>query len=242
MVTTIEQTNDYKKFKLLNYNRDISRSHVEALARAMAEKPESLRYRPVLVNEKMEIVDGQHRFEAARKLGLPIYYQMEQGLTISDAQDLNAIQKTWGPTDYARSFADAGNPHYQKYLDVRHRFGVSHNVALAFLTDRPSSSNHLTHTFKTGRLVIEDYDQAVKNLELLEEVGERYQDWRRKGFGLAYLTLLKHPEYDHERFLERIEKSGGKYLQKFDLMQDYQRALERLFNEYQREDKLIRLF
>ena len=36
--------------------------------------------RPIVVNKKMEVMDGQHRLMAAKQLGVEIYYQEEKNL------------------------------------------------------------------------------------------------------------------------------------------------------------------
>ena len=34
---------------------------------------------PILVNEKMEVIDGQHRLQAQKELNLPTYYIKNKG-------------------------------------------------------------------------------------------------------------------------------------------------------------------
>ena len=53
-------TRDYDKFKLLEENRTVSKSHVNKLKIAIGDNPNIMRAQPILVNEDMEVIDGQH--------------------------------------------------------------------------------------------------------------------------------------------------------------------------------------
>ena len=59
---------DYSQFKYLGGNRDIT--HSKKLLESITQN--GYFNVPILVNENMEIIDGQGRFEALKMLGLPI--------------------------------------------------------------------------------------------------------------------------------------------------------------------------
>ncbi|MEK6878376.1 MAG: ParB/Srx family N-terminal domain-containing protein, partial [Nanoarchaeota archaeon] len=69
----IEKTTDYKMFKKLKGNRNIYKPHLNGLIQSIQEE-NLLQYNPITINSDMEIVDGQHRLEAAKILKLDIYY------------------------------------------------------------------------------------------------------------------------------------------------------------------------
>ena len=73
----INQTTDYDRFTFIEGNRDICHLHLNRLIQSMQEKCIPV---PILVNEKYEIVDGQHRWSAVKHLGLTLYYHVEKGL------------------------------------------------------------------------------------------------------------------------------------------------------------------
>lgn len=68
----MEKTKNYSLFKKYAKNRDIDGRHVEKLI-ASIKTANLLDCEPILVNEKMEVIDGQHRLEAAKSLNLDIY-------------------------------------------------------------------------------------------------------------------------------------------------------------------------
>ena len=68
VVTEIRKTNNYPMFKNMIGNREIKDKNYKKLIRSMSEKQLII---PILVNEKLEIIDGQHRFNACKTLQLP---------------------------------------------------------------------------------------------------------------------------------------------------------------------------
>ena len=67
-VTEIRETNNYDIFKNMLGNRELKDKNYKKLMRSINEKQLII---PILVNEKFEIIDGQHRFSACKSLGKP---------------------------------------------------------------------------------------------------------------------------------------------------------------------------
>lgn len=67
----IKQTTDYSLFKKLEGNRDVKKKN--SLVKSIQEMDLTM-YNPIIVSDKFKIVDGQHRFEACKELGKPIYF------------------------------------------------------------------------------------------------------------------------------------------------------------------------
>ncbi len=234
----IQESSDYGRFKFLSNNRKIVKGHVTQIVEALKKKPSGLRYRPILTNEKLEIIDGQHRFEAVKQLGYPVYYVVGKGLGYRDAQVFNALQKNWGPVDYAESYAKAGDSNYQYYLDIRERYGLTHNVAVIYLTGNSTD----VEGFRNGSFKVSDLDVAEALIRLLVDVSNYWPDyWLNKSFGVAFYTLITHPDYDHKVFMSRVE-NGKKWLSRFETTQDYQRVLEKIYNNRTPLEKQIKLF
>lgn len=62
-------TDKYSIFRRLSGNRDVKEARVKKIMRSI----EKVGYipNPIIVNENMEVVDGQGRLEAVKRLGLP---------------------------------------------------------------------------------------------------------------------------------------------------------------------------
>lgn len=91
--TEVKMTKDYMRFKRIKGNRKLYPGHVEYLRQVLLDKPDMLSYNPILVNERFEIIDGQHRLIAAEKAEVPVYYIMHKNLKLRDIQALNSGTK-----------------------------------------------------------------------------------------------------------------------------------------------------
>ena len=70
-----------------------------------------MRYQPIFVTNEGGIMDGQHRFEAARTLGLPIYYTEAEWGDDDPRTDqaiilLNTTTNTWSQEEYVHYYAE----------------------------------------------------------------------------------------------------------------------------------------
>ena len=75
----IHTTTDYDQFKYIAGNRDVVEAHVKSLSEQITIKDFQI---PIIVNEKMEVCEGQHRLEAYKALSIPITYIIKEGLDI----------------------------------------------------------------------------------------------------------------------------------------------------------------
>ena len=108
----IHFTYDYDQFKFIKGNRHVDQSHVRNLINSMKIKYLQI---PIDVNEKMEIIDGQHRYMAIKELQLPLFYIVRQGYGIKEMQMANATAKKWNGQNTLESQCALGNPYYIKF-------------------------------------------------------------------------------------------------------------------------------
>ncbi len=233
MGNTIQSTTEYDLFDVatnqLMGNRVLNKSHVSKLANSIKENAESLAYSPIIVNEKNQIIDGQHRYAAIKSLGLPLHYIVWEGATVEDAQRLNASSKNWSPIDYARSFALQGNKHYQTYLDFRERWGLNHDVLLQYLSLEKPMTNAM---FKRGHFEATDPKRTNQLCLELFELGEYWPKYKLRSFALGFKSIWLNPfgKYDHERMLRQMSKYGKRFLQDHSAPTDAERMFEDIFN------------
>lgn len=99
----ILQTNDLSIFKSVDFNRDKNKKHIQAVIKII-KKENLLHLHPILVNNKMEVIDGQHRLEAAKELGLEIFY-IKSDLSYEHILSSNLIQKNASLNDVIKFYA-----------------------------------------------------------------------------------------------------------------------------------------
>jgi len=113
-VNQVKTTNDYNMFKRCKGNRQINKLHVKRLKESMSEEFIPM---PIIVNEKNEIIDGQHRFTAAKELGLDIPFIKVNKLGKNQIHRLNTNSKNWNGKDYLYDYCEMGMSDYIVYRD-----------------------------------------------------------------------------------------------------------------------------
>ena len=111
-VANILGTYNYDQFRFIEGNRPIDNHFMKIVK--MIEAVGTL-WCPILVNERMEIVDGQHRFEAFKKLRLPVIYVMQTGIGIKEVRAMNNVAMKWKERDFIHSYAN-GDECKQDYI------------------------------------------------------------------------------------------------------------------------------
>lgn len=229
MNNVIQETENYDIFKRLPGNRAVHEGLVQQLMESFSEKPQLMIARPILVNEKMQIVDGQHRKTAAERLGKRIYYMVVPGLTTTDARLLNALQKNWTLMDYAQSFAEEGRPDYLRFMELRKEFPIPPAVMLEYTTASGTRHDAVRHAFRIGNYEPQDEDITMSFLNDLRSFQPYLASWYDNGFAKAALRLFKMVDYDHDRMLKKLETYGP--LIHRGAAADYLRDMEVIYNK-----------
>lgn len=133
----IRKTTDYTRFHFLDTNRPICDKHAKELARKM-EIDFLLPYEPIVVTNEGGIMDGQHRFEAARMQGLPVFYiEAEWGdkdpRTERTVIMLNTTTNTWRQEEFLYHYASSRGGIFKELQDFYEEnkwLGISNAVVV----------------------------------------------------------------------------------------------------------------
>lgn len=128
-LTTVYETDDYALFKKLEQNRAVVESRVKKLIASLHEKAIDI---PVIVNEKMEIIDGQGRYEARKSMGLKIPFIVISGLDIEDCRRLNRYNSNWSSADWINSWSKCSDPvvreNYKRFQECAERNNIAYSI------------------------------------------------------------------------------------------------------------------
>lgn len=102
-VPIIQKTYDYSIFKTVGFNREKSSKHIAGI-KEILQKENLLHLHPILVNPKMEVIDGQHRLEAAKELNLPVFY-IQSEISYDHILNSNLLQKKLSLNDVIKFYA-----------------------------------------------------------------------------------------------------------------------------------------
>jgi len=237
-VNQVLKTNDYSMFKHMNGNRNINKLHLKRLTESMSEKYIEV---PIIVNSNNQIIDGQHRFEAAKELKKDVYYIKVRNLNLDDVHRLNTNSKNWTAEEYMQGYCELGLEDYIRYRDFKRKYGFGHNETNAILTNRSRMSGSKNTDFNDGVFKILDYDLAVKNAEKICMVREYYEGYKRRYFVYAMLELFENPDYSHVEFLNKLSFQSVK-LQDCTDVKGYLILIEDIYNFKRSRNNKVRFF
>lgn len=130
---TILSTTDYDSMIFYDFNRKIDSVHLRRLIQSITRK-NLLYLSPVLLSDKMEVIDGQHRIEAAKALKVPIYYIVANDFDHEDIIALNNAKKTWTTEDFFNFFYIKGERAFQITKDLMDKHNISLYTSLIVLS------------------------------------------------------------------------------------------------------------
>lgn len=132
----IHVSEDYDDFHFLKFNRELNKSNVNKLKHQNEEKFEMHKF-PIIVDKNHAIIDGQHRFEACKEMGAPIYYIVDKNKDVDwkDVHRVNIAGVKHSLNDKVTMLLKCGNPilrEAQKFYNrqVPHAFSFTNTVRL----------------------------------------------------------------------------------------------------------------
>lgn len=236
LVTTVEihATKEYGKFRLLEGNRVVDEKKVKRLMRLMEINGNLTKDWPVVINGNWEVMDGQHRIEALKRLKWEVFYEIKQDLTLQDVRAINVGHHNWSWLDYAESYSRLGNINYQRVLQLHDKFPSVQFSTLILFTGNSSKvvgTGKDAVNFRNGGLIITDvqYAATIARLEDYADAVEAAQ-YHGREFASAFYKIHQHENYDHERMITKLSKLGERVQSAPKGVESMLRVLESIFN------------
>ncbi len=235
---------DPHKLVFKDENRKTDPRHIARLKAALSEDNQ-LHVRPIVVNAKLEIIDGQNRTMAARELGLQkIPCLVVKGASVESAPTINQNMKNWGGSDFAHYWAKKGKADYVQFNDFSARTGLPYSVAIVLLSGgNAKNSRHITN-FKRGLFTIfrakaGDY---MRYVELFLQRLEDFKPYLKSSthdtpFIMAFWRVFNNINYQHERMVHKLAVNG---FTKRSTKDAYVEELEEVYNYKVKPEERIR--
>ena len=230
VVNAVYKTDDYSIFQLSKFNRNI------ILRRELIEQAEEGIISPIIVNENLMVIDGQHRLKASEKVGAPVEYVIKQGLDEHDIVRMNTVQKPWSLANHIEAWANQGKDEYIKLLNLLNNYYGNTTVVTQVALD--------VNTMKKARPIIEsgefkfvNYEKTVEFLSYLRRFKEETNVPYKSKLSQAIYELFKISKFDRERLIHKVigtdlnEELKVKTLNKSDALQRLLDAYNKMLSE-----------
>ena len=201
-------TKDYSIFKRLVGNRDIPETRISKIVESI--QTIGWVHNPIIVNEKMEVIDGQGRLTALQRLKMPVEYIIAEGAGNKECIYMNMNMVNWKLPDFIKSYAEQGNENYQRLLSLMEKYAGGNLDIISTAVYRVSKSKHRDIKQGTLQLTEEQAKAAIPRLEFIKPILEKIDERKLPGSLVTLMQTLiyyfDYPEVDKDRLAYSVEK------------------------------------
>lgn len=201
----IYKTDDDSIFKVHSENRPISEANVNKKIKSFLKVNKLLS--PFKVTKDYEVLEGNHRLMAIRKLkergiNIPILFYISNDESIDNMIEMNCSSVLWKLKDYVQKFAKQGKEQYQTILSIANKFNVSIDdvVTIPFMG---SNTGSVADKVKNGTFSYHDWDKVEEYFGYLIELKEMAR--MHKNFKRSMFSVFTHSKFDKLHFYKVIK-------------------------------------
>lgn len=221
VIANICESYDYEKFITINGNRVLNARNLQKIKDSISK---TYLIAPICVNKEWQIIDGQHRYEAAKALNFPIRYYMCKEYRLNEIQVLNANQSNWTNKDYLESYCELGFEEYLKVRNFLNQFkGIGLANALTLISKGALSSADVKsygsprkgtdikkNTFREGTYKATDLSNGIQIAKDLMVLSKYLDFYKKRAFVIAFKKCHVNENFNFGLFLKKIEKFPSK--------------------------------
>lgn len=216
-VNKVYKTSDLSIFKSIDGNRVPNLQHIKRLTDSILSH--GMKCNPILVNEKLEVIDGQHRLMAAKQAESFVYYIVIDGYSLNEVHTLNLNQKNWVKKDFMDGYANMGVQSYlklKKFVEKNDDFtftdctymcsNISGAISQLSSKHRRHSDKkyNLTEVFEEGTWVGKDFELAQDWANKIRMIKPYYNGYSRSTFVGTMIMLLQNDNFDFNEFIHKV--------------------------------------
>lgn len=206
-VGAVMKTKDYDVFSFIDGNRRLNPRNYSKLLSSMKEEQLHI---PIIVNENYEIVDGQHRFTAAKELGLYVYYVIEKGYGLEQVKRANMVSSNWKKEDFLESHIKDGVDGYKDFKDLVDLYGIGiSDLIKIFAYVQGKNTDIAGKLFENGTFNFDKKDEVIAFLDALDDFSF-FPQYKTKTFVTAFMKLYFNEKYDHTVMKGRLKNRKNK--------------------------------
>ena len=230
------KTNDYSKFLYYGYNREIlNELNIQAIMQNMKEFGFD-EWNPIIVSPTGRIADGQHRLEAARRLGLDVWVdEYDHEFTADEIRRINKNRKNWTTADYIHSLTEnqSARRMYVFVKDCR-ELGIPDSAALHIANAANHRDQNLRKCEKSTELSPDELRNAQTVLGELQSLKQFIPRSTSAKFIGAFMRAKACDNFSVPTFIKKLRRSKFTcYTNMADLIEE----IERVYN-FKNRDKI----
>jgi hypothetical protein len=233
----IHVEHDYKKFKFREDNRDLKPANLTKLEKSIQEHDRSELF-PILVDEKLRVLDGQHRFTIWKKLGMPIKYKIVKGADDDFIADINTAQASWSVADIIKNQAAKGNLNFSLLREDTLKYKITPMTLLSAIL----GIGHYNELIRNKTLIYTKLESNQVALFMNDvQIFKGFSFGKSTRFYQAYATLRTSDKYDHTTMEKQVRRWGHSLLNPQATHKSYLEDLVAAFNYNRPKDKAINI-
>ena len=156
------------------------------------------------------IIDGQHRFNAAKSLGIEFKYVVTEDKEICIPKINSAGAGAWKLKDYVDSFCNLGNKEYIHLRQFAADSGIPLCVSVAILHGaQGGSAGNYTKMVREGRFRVNCAAKADLVAAIVDACQGIHKFSKNRCFVDAVSKCVLLPEFDAARMVEKILANPG---------------------------------
>lgn len=224
--TEVLETLKYEMFKTDIKNRPIDEEKVYFFMKQFKAGKFFMKEFPIIIDHDLVILDGQHRFEAVKRLELPLYFRYAHSLTIHNVVDVQ-LNAGWKTPDYLHTFIQQKNMNYIILNRFIKKYQISTTVAVLLLS---GESGLKKSGYYDGTFIIKDETKAHEQANAINTLGSLALGLNRdRTFCLAVAKIISHPDYEEKRMTEQLTKYTSLMIRQV-TVNGYIKNLEEIYN------------
>lgn len=196
-VNEVYKTDDLEMFKFTKFNRNV------LFTDEMLEQAKEGFVSPIIVNEYMVVIDGQHRLEHAKKAGVPIEYIVKPGLNEHDIVRMNTTQRKWNMLNYIESYANQGSEEYVSLLNLLNKKYAGTTVVISVARNQTTSTD-VNKLIKSGNFEFINFEETLNFLKYYEKFRKETDTPKRTKPALAMYSLFRIEGFDGDRLIRKV--------------------------------------
>lgn len=226
-------TTNYTIFKAIKGNRLLNESKINRIITDIKSGLDMLKYYPIVVDENMNVIDGQHRLFIAKKLKVNVYYIISKKINLNEIAKVNSNTEKWNNEDFINCYIVNGSKDYQILRDFKEQYlfplSVCQNLLMFGDAGGDGGKEDMKEVFQQGKFKVKFENKAT---ELAERVllFKNFPHHKSRTFIVAINKVITSGKCEIEEIAEKYAQQDASALKQQANYKGYLTNLEEVFN------------